>query len=187
MVIQYYGGGTFRIQSGETSLLVDSSNNRMKADVSLRTLVPADLKDVDPEEVAFPGEYEAHGIEIEGWGLASESTAKFLKSVYSVRMEDIRIVLLGHASKIPPTEVLEAAGDPDVLILPVGDHFFSATDAAKLVKQLEPAAVIPSFYKSTAEVSKALGQKAEPQEKFVFKKKDLVEGQERLLILKANI
>ena len=54
--------------------------------------------------------------------------------------------------------------------------------AAKLVKQLSPKLVIPSFFKISSLTRKAdgvspflkeLGQEAEPQEKLVVKKKEL--------------
>ena len=38
MVITYYGNGAFRLQSGDTVLLLNPENNRLKADVTLRTL-----------------------------------------------------------------------------------------------------------------------------------------------------
>ena len=42
MVINYFGNGCFRLQSGETSVLVNPDNNRLKADVTLKTLVAAE-------------------------------------------------------------------------------------------------------------------------------------------------
>lgn len=62
----------------------------------------------------------------------------------------------------------------------------TAEAAAKLVKKLEPAAVIPSFVKNAGEFSKTLGQKAEPQDKFVFKKKDLLNLKGKAVVLKAG-
>lgn len=38
MVITFFGNGSFRLQSGDTTLLLDPDNNRLKADVTLRTL-----------------------------------------------------------------------------------------------------------------------------------------------------
>jgi hypothetical protein len=33
MVVNYFGNGCFRLQSGETSILLDPENNRLKADI----------------------------------------------------------------------------------------------------------------------------------------------------------
>src|SRR3989344_9257435 len=67
MIITYFGGGSFRVQSGETSLLVDSENNRLKADMSLRTTAPVDARISDEaSNISLPGEYEVKGIEVKG-------------------------------------------------------------------------------------------------------------------------
>ncbi|MBU6500496.1 MAG: MBL fold metallo-hydrolase [Patescibacteria group bacterium] len=189
MVINYLGNGSFRLQSGETSLLVNPENNRFKADVVLRTLSPVDLakdENAAPNEISFAGEYEIKGVEITGIALPEESGEKFLKTAYSVKWEDIKLAFLGHMSKMPSSDIMERLAEPDVLFLPVGGgHFLSPELAAKLVKQIEPAFVIPDFYKSPADFLKAMGQKAEPQEKLVFKKKDLENSKSQVIVLKT--
>jgi L-ascorbate metabolism protein UlaG (beta-lactamase superfamily) len=185
MVISYFGDGCFRLQSGEVSVLLNPMNNRLKADVVLRTIVATGVVP-PPDEIVFAGEYEAKGIEIRGLGLDQESTDKYLKTVFLVRWEEMRFVFLGHLSKSLPSELVEELGEPDVLFIPTGEHFLAAADAARLVKQLEPKAVIPSFAKKPDEFLKALGQKAEPQEKFVFKQKDLAEFKGRAVVLEAQ-
>src|SRR5581483_7308820 len=103
MVINYFGNGCFRLQSGETSILLDPENNRLKADVVLKTLTATE--NPIPEELAgsvvisFPGEYEAKEIEIIGFGIPAESGEKFLKTAYSILWEGMKIVALGHLSK----------------------------------------------------------------------------------------
>ena len=119
MVITYFGDGSYRFQSGETSFLVDSQNNRLKADVYLKTLAPPGELSPKEDEIIFPGEYETKGIEIKGVSLSKESTAKFLKTIYLVQFEGVKILLLGHASEIPDTKILEQLDDPDVVVVPV--------------------------------------------------------------------
>ena len=190
MVINYFGGGAFRLQSGETSLLVDPENNRLKADVILRTLAPADFHlshDLEQSEISFPGEYEVKGIEISGIELAEESGQKFLKTVYMAEWEKMKFVFLGHLSKMLPADIVEKLGEPDVLFLPVGGgHFLSAEAAAKLAKQLEPSVIFPMFHKTPGDFLKAMGQKAQPEEKFVFKKKDIADQKNKVVILEAK-
>lgn len=186
MVITYLDEGCFRLQSGETSLLIDPSGNRLKADVVLRTAVAADDVVSSPDTVSFPGEYEIKGIEIEGFQVDNESTEKMVKTVYTVTWEDIRFVILGGVTDIPDVKVLDRIGEPDVLIVPVEeDHFLTPEAAAKLVKQLAPAVAIPSLWskKSLAEFSKELGQKSDTEEKFVFRKKDLLPEGIKLVVL----
>jgi L-ascorbate metabolism protein UlaG (beta-lactamase superfamily) len=186
MVITNLGEGCFRLQSGETSLLLGPVGNRLKADLTLKTAASAEGIDESPETISFPGEYEVKGIEVEGYGSSEESTVKVLKTIYAVNWEDMRFVFLGQLANPPEADVLERIGDPDVLIIPVSeDHFFTAEDAAKLIKQIEPKVAIPSFAgeKDMKALRKAMGQDAAKEDKFVFKKKDLQEGHVKLVII----
>ncbi len=187
MIVNYFGEGSFRLQSGETVLLVNPANNRQKGDVTLRTLTLTNDAPLSGIEIAFPGEYEIKGIEIKGLLIEKESSEKFLKTAYAVTWEDMKFVFLGHLSKFPDPELIEAIEEPDVLFIPTGDaHFIGASEAAKLIKQLEPAIVVPAFYKNSAEFLKAMGQKGETEEKLVFKKKDLEGRKGRVVVLEAK-
>ena len=188
MVVSYFGNGSFRLQSGETSILVDTDNNRLKADVVLKTLTAATGEIAgdggEASVIAFPGEYEIKGIEVLGFPVAGESTEKFLKSAYAVYWDGLKIVFLGHLSKPIDATLLEEFSEPDVLVLPVGGgHFLEPEVAAKIVKQLEARVVLPSFYKNPDEFLKALGKKAEKTDKFVFKQKDIMTDKGRVIIL----
>ncbi len=190
MVVNYFGNGAYRLQSGETSILLDSTNNRLKADVTLKTLVDAKdplAEDGDGASIAFPGEYEIKGIEVLGFPVTAESTDSFIKTAYAVLWEDMKFVFLGHLSKPLDATLMEELAEPDVLILPVGGgHFLEPEVAAKIVKQLEAKIVIPSFYKSADEFVKALGKKAEKMEKLVFKQKDIASDKGRPIILSVS-
>ncbi len=194
MVLNYFGEGCFRLQSGDLSLLVNPLNNRLKADVVLRTLALPD-DPIVPEEISFPGEYEMKGIDITGIGLAGESSAKILKTVYSVRWEDMHFLFLGHISQPLNAAVLEELDSPDIVFVPTGDeHFIDPEAALKLVHQLRPKVVIPAYYPPTGRQVKSLdkflaaaGVKPETEEKLVFRKKDLGEGEKmRVVVLEAK-
>jgi L-ascorbate metabolism protein UlaG (beta-lactamase superfamily) len=193
MVINYFGNGCFRLQSGDTSVLVNPENNRLKADVTLKTLTataPEAAGDAEPANevvISFAGEYEEKEIEILGFPVAEESTDKFLKTAYAVLWEGMKFVFLGHLSKPMDATLMEEFSEPDVLILPIGGgHFLEPEVAAKIAKQLEARIVIPSFYKDAAEFVKAFGKKAEEMDKLVFKQKDIAADRGRVVILKAN-
>lgn len=186
MVITCHGEGSFRLQNGDLSLMVDPPSNQFKASITLKTLTSVGLGEVAPQEIVFPGEYEISGVEVTGVPLESESTDKFLKTIYLVSWDEIKLAFLGHISKTPSAEILDKIDEPDLLFLPVGgEHFLSTDSAVKLVKQLEPAIAVPTFSKNPAEFAKALGGKAEPQEKFVFKKKDLAGLKNKVLVFKV--
>ena len=191
MVINHFGNGCFRLQSGDTSVLLNPESNRLKADVTLKTLTAADADPVadagDDVVVPFAGEYEEKGIEIAGFPVPAESTDKFLKTVYALQWEGMKFVFLGHLSKPLDATLMEELLEPDVLVLPVGGgHFLEPEVAAKIAKQLEARIVIPSFYKEATDFLKASGKKGEEMEKFVFKQKDILADKGRVIILGEN-
>jgi L-ascorbate metabolism protein UlaG (beta-lactamase superfamily) len=191
MVLNYFGNGAFRLQSGDTSILLDPESNRLKADVLLRTLVAADAplaeEAGESHVIAFPGEYEAKEIEIAGYPVAGESTEKFVKTAYAVNWEGMKFVFLGHLSRPIDAALMEELAEPDVLVLPVGGgHFLEPDVAAKISKQLEARVIVPSFYKNPDDFLKALGKKAEATEKFVFRQKDIATEKGLPVILKQS-
>lgn len=172
-------------------MLVDSANNRLKADVALKTLTST-ARGILVEEssactIAFPGEYETKGIVIVGFPIVEESTEKFIKTAYSVVWEEVKFVFLGHCSRPLQASLMEEFFEADVLFLPAGGgHFLEPAAVAKMVKQLEAKIVIPSFVKDPSEFLRALGNKTDPIEKFVFKKKDIIGDKGRPVILKES-
>lgn len=187
MVVSYFGNGSFRLQSGETSLLLNPESNRMKADAVLRTVAPAAA--VPPtDEIVFPGEYEVKGIEVRGLPIEAESTEKYLKTIFMITWEEMRFAILGHLSHASSLdeETLEEIGEPDLLFVPTGDHLLPPAEAARLVKRLAPAVAIPVAEKDPTEFLKAAGVKGESAEKLVFKKKDLAQGKGRVVVLEAR-
>lgn len=188
MIITYHGEGCFKIQSGNLSVVVDPLNDRMKPDVVLKTAVPFPGETSEVKTIAGPGEYEIEGIEIRGVQLVSESSSKLIKTAYLVTFEEIKLGFLGETFKVPESEVLEALGDAEILFLPVGGKpYLEPEEAAKVVKQIEPAIVIPSFYKNPKDFCEEMGQKPGPQEKLVIKKKEVVELGEhtKIVVLKV--
>ena len=192
MIINYFGNDCFRLQSGDTSLLVDSDGNRLKADVILKTLAPTASEAILDAEgsgtaILFPGEYEVKGMEISGFAVTGESTEKFLKTVYVVLWEEMKFVFLGHLSRPVDATLMEEFAEPDVLFLPIGGgHFLEPDVAAKIAKQLEARVVVPSFAKNADEFLKALGKKGEQMDKFVFKARDIAMEKGRPIILSSG-
>lgn len=191
MIVTYFGNGCFRLQSGETAILVDPENNRLKADVTLKTLTSTDRETIAEElssgVIAFPGEYETKGVMITGFPVAEESTGKFLKTAYAASWDDMKFVFLGHCSRPLNAALMEEFFEADVLFLPAGGgHYLLPDVAAKIVKQLEAKVIIPSYIKDDADFLKALGKKTDPIEKFVFKQKDIMGDKGRPVILKVS-
>lgn len=188
MVINYCGEGGFRLQNGSLSVLINPPNNRLKADVVLKTetdLAHLNLNQIG--EITVPGEYEVQGIEITGWMIPDESNQKSIKTAYLIKWEDISFVFLGATKKMPSAEILENFNDPSIVFVPFGGSYLNQEDVLKMVKQLEPAVVIPTFSADEKLVSKVFGQNITTQDKFVFKKKDLELGKMQVILLKENV
>jgi L-ascorbate metabolism protein UlaG (beta-lactamase superfamily) len=187
MIINYFGQNCFRLQSGDKSILTDPINNRLKADIVLRTIIPSNLTlPLLPNEIGFAGEYDINNIEIYGFQVEKESTEKFIKTIFSVLWEDIKFVFLGPIAQIPEGDFLDDISEPDILFIPAsGKPFIKPEEAIKLIKILEPKIIIPSFIEAEPkEFFKILGQKPSAEEKFVFKKKDIVNKAKELIFLK---
>jgi L-ascorbate metabolism protein UlaG (beta-lactamase superfamily) len=189
MIITYSKPGYFRLQSGSVAIDIDPVSGRTKADVVLRTSLNKGEESAlrVPGEVASAGEYEIKDIEIKGFQEVNESTADTVRTIYLVSWEDLKFAILGCLSRPPENAIMKEISEVDVLFLPTGGAgAMSAEAAVKLVRQIEPSVVIPCYFKNWQDFAKELGQqKTVPQEKFVFKKKELVAKESKLVILEG--
>ena len=188
MVITYHGENCFKIQSGEKSVVVDPLSEKFKADVTIKTGFPLPVGKPEENLIIGPGEYEVKEIVIRGYAVPGEEGKDSLTTIYSVKMEDIELGFFGHIAKMPDAETIEKLGNAEILFLPVGGgKYLDAKSAAKIVKQLKPSVLIPTYYKNTKEFAEETGIKAELSDKFTTKKKEIVEMGEsvKLIFLKA--
>ncbi len=176
MVINYCGDNCFKIQSGKISIVTDPLP-RFKGDVVLFVRAPeeSEKNQWPPEanQIFGPGEYEIQGVEVDGWPAKNGTTS------YIAKMEEMRLGFLGETGDSLEPGVLEKIGNADIL-------FVSAKTNAKIIKQIQPKIVIPSYKKpeQLKEFLKEIEQKPETQEKLVIKKKELTPGT-KVVVLKA--
>ncbi|MEK7162513.1 MAG: MBL fold metallo-hydrolase [Patescibacteria group bacterium] len=180
MIINHYGGDYFKIQAGDLTVLIDPENQRSYkgATLVLNTVRPALTEapvETPPFWIDHQGEYEVRGIRVEGEKLDGSGGEEKEKTAYRMDFDEIRFGILGHLTQDTDPKIQEFLKDCDVLIIPGGEKpFIGAAAAAKLIRQLEPSIIIPSFSKNPKPFLKEMGQeKAAPEEKLVFKKKDL--------------
>ena len=84
-------------------------------------------------------------------------------TVYAMEMDGISVCHLGDLGHALTAEQVEEIGNVDVLLVPVGGvSTIDAAQAAEVVRQLEPKAVIPMHYQ-VPEISREL----DPVEKFL--------------------
>lgn len=195
MVITYLGEGFFRLQSGESVCLVDPVKARHKAALILKTLTPTSdfyfekkksmftFKD-EALEISFPGAYEAHGWEVQGFPIEEESSEKMIKTGYVLRREEMSVGIVGPLRKTLDVELAEQFGDLDLLLIPAnGEAFLTPGGIAKMVKQFSPHVVIVGTEQGAKQVLKTLGQEGDIQEKVVLKKKDVSGDGSRVVVL----
>src|SRR3989344_2612343 len=204
MNIQYFGLSSFKITTKEATVITDPFHKdsglaapRGAADI----LILADKNDKKYSAISgisgtpflmdTPGEYDLKGVTVAGIPLKQEEKNV---SVFLIESEDIRVLNLTHIKDWNmKEEEIEALGEIDILILPVGGNtVLSASQAAKVVNEIEPKIVIPSHYKmkdlifdldAVEKFIKEMGGKKEDMEKLTVKKKDLVEEGTKVVIL----
>lgn len=98
-----------------------------------------------------PGEYGIGDASLMGIAARRhiDSEEQGLKAVvYRVTIGDIRIAVIGNIDSKLSDEQLEKIGVVDMMVIPVGGggYTLDPTDAASLVRQIEPKAVVPVHY-----------------------------------------
>ena len=100
-----------------------------------------------------PGEYEIGGVLI--WGVrtarpqnGASSGAPAKNTAFIIQIEELTVCHLGDLASAPLTpEELTHIKDADVLLVPVGGNCtINATQAARIVSQVEPKLVVPMHY-----------------------------------------
>jgi len=208
MVINWYGEGCFKIQTGGLTIVVDPFDSsigltppRGKSDIVIKTLMPAidsetskPMAATDSEEqvISGPGEYEIKGVVINGWPLMQDSSEAYLKSVFVIEAEEMRLGFVGHMSEFKDQEVLEELENIDILFVPAGGKPFLEQEAAgKLIRQIDPKMIVCSFFatpglkRKADEVAvflKENGYKSEEQEKLTIKKKELTDKMQVVIL-----
>jgi L-ascorbate metabolism protein UlaG (beta-lactamase superfamily) len=140
-----------------------------------------------PKVISRPGEYEIGGtliIGISAFHDAENGAALGKNTIYAIEVDDITICHLGDVGHPLSSTQTEELGNIDVLLVPVGGGTtISATQAAALVRHIEPKIVIPMHYKTPT-----LTKELDPIDKFL-KEMGLtaVEPQPKISINRATL
>ncbi len=122
--------------------MVISSHDAPSAN-NFEALVGEDRK--APFKVDHAGEYEVQGVFAKG--VSAPKNDGSAHTVYRIDAEDLSIGFLGALDRDLTEKEIEALGNIDVLIVPVGGgSVLNKDQAAELVSQIEPRLVIPSYY-----------------------------------------
>lgn len=204
MQIQYFGVSSFRVQTKLATVITDPFDKatgltppRGAADILVLGEKGNSLFSAksgisgEPFLVEDPGEYDIKGVTITGIPLKQ---ANGFVTVYLLESEDVKILNLSHIKEFSiKEEELESLGEIDILIIPVGGgNYLNASEAAKVVNEIEPRIVIPSLYATEGvglplekldKFLKEMGGKSESLDKLTVKKKDLAFEETKLLVL----
>lgn len=188
MVITYHGENYVKAAAGSLVFLVDPTDERSfrSAKFVLFTESPPPLMKGEGTEnllarrepllIADAGEYEVEGVRIAGYRTGIRGETSHL--AYRVTMENLSLVFLGHLTELPDQKTASEFADADILFVPGGGApWLKETDAAKLVRQLEPGIIIPTLVGNRAcerFVKELDAQPGAPTDKLTLKKKDVV-------------
>lgn len=149
MEISNLGDGVVRLSNRQLTLLIGPTIPAgVKADVVAVTQ-QASGNAGDAMLIDGPGEYEVKGVLINGIAAQLHVDKEGLHgTIYAVRSDDIVITVLANIAPGLSNEQLEAMGQVDVLIVPVGGKGLTldAEAAAQVTSQVEPHVVIPVHY-----------------------------------------
>jgi L-ascorbate metabolism protein UlaG (beta-lactamase superfamily) len=212
MNISWYGYRCVRIEAKEGNVLVDPFD---PAKVGLRGPASKDdlvlISDPNPSKAVLerindsafvvrgPGEYERKGIAVRGmqaWADSQQGKELGLCAIYTIVAEELSVCHLGGLGQETLTpEQLEAIGDPDILIIPVGTQSaLDAKAAAELCNQIEPKIIIPVQFSlpnasydaaSLEKFVKEIGLPVQKIETLRISKKQLPVDQTQLIVLAA--
>jgi len=157
--IEYKGANCVVISTKKAKLIVDPKLSvvglkdvSVKGSVELATEERFVVNDSDATLlIESPGEYGVAGFDIRGIAarrhIDSESQG-LVSTIYRVEIGEARIGIVGNIDKKLSEEQLEKLGVLDILIVPIGGNGYTldATDAASLVRSIDPKVVIPIHY-----------------------------------------
>ena len=161
--IEYRGANAVVFTTKKTQLVFDPRVSVAGGkDVSVKGAIEAVTEDRFAVEnttpkllLSIPGEYGVGDTSITGVAAQRhiDTEEQGQKStIYRVVIGDVRIAVLGNIAPKLSDDQLEALGVIDIVVIPVGGggYTLDPTDAAKLVRQIEPRAVIPVHYADEA-------------------------------------
>ena len=102
-----------------------------------------------------PGEYEVGDVSIVGVAarrnIDAEDQGK-ASTIYRLTIDDTKIAVLGNIAPKLDDDQLEAFGMVDIVVVPVGGGGLTldSKDAAAIVRQIEPKAVVPVHFDDPA-------------------------------------
>jgi len=208
MIIDWQGLSFFKIKDRDISLWIDPVDTKTygvkspEDTPSICLLSNSDFLKYDKNIVnktkytfVYPGEYEVQDISIQVY--PSIGPDKTINNIFVIHWNGSTLVHMGTVKqKSSIGKLLEKIDGVDVLMIPVGGKsVLEAADAVEIVHQIEPAIVIPMFYKTDDDHNKMdlnnadyfiqeIGQEKEVLDKLRVEPDKLNREKTKLVILK---
>lgn len=164
MDIQWYGHSCFRMRGANGTVIADPYGPgpgfklpRVRADiVTVSHDHPghsaAGAIQGEPFLIDGPGEYEIHGVFVVGVRMEHDARGGGnlgFSNAFCILDEDLCVCHLGDLGHRPTQAQVEALGQVDVLLVPVGGHnTIGPGAAAEVVNLIDPSYVVPMHYQS---------------------------------------
>lgn len=163
MDITWYGHSCFRItERGSISVVTDPFSEeiglpvpqRLKGDVVTISHEAPGHSHVEAVKgvnyvLAGPGEYELGGVFFSGIAMHTITGEDTLRPnvAYHIRYGDIAVLHLGDLSHVPDQSTIEALGEVNVVLVPVGGGGgLKSSEAAEVIALIEPSYIVPMHY-----------------------------------------
>ncbi|MDR2524415.1 MAG: MBL fold metallo-hydrolase [Candidatus Nomurabacteria bacterium] len=150
MDIEYKGANCVIVKSKKVMLVIDPTENVKIGDGAIVIATQAEFAPANaPFVIGSPGEYEVNDVSIQGIAVKKHIDPDGKNAtMYRIELDGTRLAVLGHIEAPLSDDDLEALGVIDIAIVPVGGggYTLDARDAAAVVRQLSPRAVIPTHY-----------------------------------------
>ncbi|NWG16710.1 MAG: MBL fold metallo-hydrolase [Chloroflexi bacterium] len=161
MEVIWYGHSCFRItERNKLSIITDPYGDsiglpplKLKADVVTVSHQEPGHNNInavkgDPFLITSPGEYEIGGVFITALALHFvEQEIVRANVAYLFDYDNLTVLHLGDLAHIPDQSTIEALGQVNVLLLPVGGgNSLRAAQAAEVVALIEPNYIVPMHY-----------------------------------------
>ncbi len=158
------------------------------------------INGVAPLVIDMPGEFEKMSVRVFGFQSYHDKTKGGERGeniLYKFEAERISVLHCGDLGVIPEESFLEAIGEVDILMVPVGGFYtIDSDEAVQLVKKIEPLIVIPMHYNhpglnqknfkqltGVSEFTKKFGiENLAPIPKLVYKKEE-IEQEMKVIVL----
>jgi L-ascorbate metabolism protein UlaG (beta-lactamase superfamily) len=166
MEITWLGHSSFRIKGSQTAIITDpyspglgyTSAKQTASIVTVSHQHPGHSYTQEiggaPRIIKGPGEYEIASALIIGLATyhdKEEGRVRGKNTVYVMQIDELSVCHVGDLGHVLTSQQVEDIGNVDILLVPVGGvSTINATEAAQVIRQLEPKVVVPMHYRTPA-------------------------------------